>query len=745
MILRLIFALLLFASSLDSLTFGADDGVDVEDVTQEMLESTLPSGDGDPGDADDGVEVEDVTPEMLEGTLPAQQSDVIDEDYGDLSQESEEVVQTQSSDDATIQVNPQDPTLQQVINILEDDANRKELVTTLKALTQPINAQQQFIFVNSFLNIKNFLKSLVSEVKVFSKALTQKNTWTINLNKSVFQAFYNQNSTILFYIIISALVVQGTLAFFMRGAIPPFFSRFNREASIQIVMRTVVPMFIFFLVAHFAKAYFIGSAETQVYSDDILVNILMIQIVLMLVRLSISLGVIPVESNQQRSLYGFLIFFMFLWGVYTYYGNSIALPTIAGNLVSRPVAQLFWSLVTCLAVWFVYRYRNVIEGMLFRKIPFTENRMLKGVQQLISGNLHHLVGAGVILTYCAWFIKHQDTFVYFRNQILITISVLFALSVISRLLISSPNHLMLDSTEKAFSASNIVSYRLVDMSAFVAICYILYRWCAPLMEMRGINTSKISDKLLGIFIILALAILIIHGLNRLFNSSVIRAGENKHLKTFLPIIDKLSKLFVMVIAALLLLIELNVNVMPLIASFSVLGLGIGLASKTIIEDFINGLFILQENDFSIGDNVTIGGFKGVIDNITLRKVHIRDAQGAMNFIPFSTIGAITNHSRDFNADKVNIPLPSAFHLKRTISILEDVGQQLLLDPEIKDFIISPPRFVGVSDFQTTSSSISEVSTVMQFEIKTAPGKMTIITGEFRKLAKLAFEEMERIM
>lgn len=753
MILRLVLASFLVTCSLDVSTFGADDGVDVEDVTQDMLDNTLPPTDNDndsseSGSAlDDGVDVGDVTQEMLESTLPPEESDITSsQGSATLSSKDEDIPQQQTLD-ASSQTNPQDPTLQQVINILEDDANRKELLTTLKALKQPINAQQQFIFVDSFLNIKSFLKTFVSEFKVFCKALIKKETWNINISKSLFQSSYNQGLTVLLYIIIGALIVQGLLAFFIGGAFPPFFGSLSKEASVQTLVRTVIPMFVFFLGAHFAKSYLVGSVETQAYSDDILINILMIQIGLLLVRLSISLGILPVEVNQQRSMYGFLIFFMCVWGAYIYYGNSIDLQSQSpeGNVVARPVLQLLWGVMMCISVWFVYNYRNMIEGMLFRKIAFTENRTLKGVQQLISGNLHHLIGIGIILTYGAWFIKHQDTFVYFRNQILITIAVLFALSIISRLLVGSPNYLMLNSAEEAFPATNMVSYRLVDMSAFVAIGYILYRWCAPLMEVRGINTSRISDKLLGIFIIIAVAILIIHGLNRLFNSSIIRAGENKHLKTFLPIIDKLSKLVVTVIAALLLLIELNVNVMPLIASFSVLGLGIGLASKTIIEDFINGLFILQENDFSIGDNVTIGGVKGVIDNITLRKVHIRDAEGAMNFIPFSSIGSITNHSRDFNADKVNIPLPSAFHLKRTISILEDVGQQLLLDPEIKDFIISPPRFVGVSDFQTNSSSIAEVSTVMQFEIKTVPGKMSIVTGEFRKLAKLAFEEMERIM
>jgi small-conductance mechanosensitive channel len=117
----------------------------------------------------------------------------------------------------------------------------------------------------------------------------------------------------------------------------------------------------------------------------------------------------------------------------------------------------------------------------------------------------------------------------------------------------------------------------------------------------------------------------------------------------------------------------------------------------------------------------------------------------MNYIPFSNVGAITNQSRDYNDEKVIIPLPSTFHLKRTVHILEDVGKQLLHDPDLQSYIISVPKFAGVSEFQLSTHQGAEITTMMQFDIKTEPGKMSLVAGEFRKLAKLAFEEMERVI
>ena len=102
-------------------------------------------------------------------------------------------------------------------------------------------------------------------------------------------------------------------------------------------------------------------------------------------------------------------------------------------------------------------------------------------------------------------------------------------------------------------------------------------------------------------------------------------------------------------------------------------------------------------------------------------------------------------SRDFNCEKVIIPLPAKFHLQRTASILEDVGRQISHDPEMGAWIVSAPKFMGLQELTVSSNSISEMNAMMVFEIKTKPGKIDAITNEFRKLAKLAFEEMDRLL
>lgn len=729
MLRLLIISCLVVFSCVSSVTASNEDDIEVKDVTPEMLAKTLPptatQDEQSAEESNDGIEVEDVTSEMVESTLPQNNDGA------------------SASTIANAPVKSADPTLSQLIQTLENDAARKNLVDSLKALLPATEGSiQQFVFVNAFINIKNFLKSVVAESKSFAQALVKKETWTFGLNRSLVDTFNAQKSLYLIYSMIAALFLQSLIAVVIRGGIPPFFGRLDVDTTGKTLIRTLIPLFVFLLVAYTGKVYFIKSPELQVLGEEVIFSISILQLALILLRVSISTGILPVNPEFRKSLFNFLIMLFSLLGVYTLANNFVTFPVINAS-ANKPLSQLFWAVIAALSAGGVMRYRHVIEGMLFRKIPLGENRFLLGVQQTISGSLHYIIIVGILMTYLAWFVQNQAVFGYLRDQLVVTLSILFGLSIVSYLMASSATYLALPPEQTARIA--VVTHRLIDGLALISVVYIVYRWIVPLVEMQGVSTSKFSDKLFGIFIIIGLTIFVTHVLNRIFNSQILIAKGNQHLKTFLPMIERLSKLAVFAISVLLLLSELGVNILPIVASFSVLGLGIGLASKSIIEDFINGLFIIQENDFNIGDNVTLGGITGTIENITLRKIHLRDNQGFINFIPFSEVGAIINRSRGFNAEKVDIPLPSAFHLKRTISILEDVGQQLLHDPHLKNYIIGAPKFVGISEFQTSSHPVAEVSTIMQFEIKTEPGKLTLVAGEFRKLAKLAFEEMQRIM
>ncbi len=115
------------------------------------------------------------------------------------------------------------------------------------------------------------------------------------------------------------------------------------------------------------------------------------------------------------------------------------------------------------------------------------------------------------------------------------------------------------------------------------------------------------------------------------------------------LILNIMRSLVFALTLLMILSELGFNITPLLASAGVLGLAISLGSQTLFNDLIKGFFILTEDTLTIGDTVSFyissAEYRGVVENITLRNVQLRDEKDQVHTIPFSTIGPIINESR----------------------------------------------------------------------------------------------------
>ena len=92
---------------------------------------------------------------------------------------------------------------------------------------------------------------------------------------------------------------------------------------------------------------------------------------------------------------------------------------------------------------------------------------------------------------------------------------------------------------------------------------------------------------------------------------------------------------------------LGINVAPLLASAGIAGLAIGFGAQTLVKDFINGFFILVENQYDIGDTIKIAGVQGVVETMTLRRTVLRADDGSQNTVPSSQITIVSNLTRDW--------------------------------------------------------------------------------------------------
>lgn len=121
--------------------------------------------------------------------------------------------------------------------------------------------------------------------------------------------------------------------------------------------------------------------------------------------------------------------------------------------------------------------------------------------------------------------------------------------------------------------------------------------------------------------------------------------EEKRLETLEKVSFSILKGVIWIIAILTILPELGVNIGPLLAGIGVGGLALGLGARSLIQDYLSGLFILLEDQYRVGEEVEIGGKKGMVADFNLRRTVIKDAEGVLHYLPNSQVKIASNLSR----------------------------------------------------------------------------------------------------
>ena len=184
--------------------------------------------------------------------------------------------------------------------------------------------------------------------------------------------------------------------------------------------------------------------------------------------------------------------------------------------------------------------------------------------------------------------------------------------------------------------------------------------------------------------------------------------EGERLSRFLTmenvVITSLRAL-ILAVAALILLGLLGFNIAPLIASAGLAGLAISLGAQTLIKDFISGFLILIENQFGVGDEVKIGIVSGTVENITLRSVNVRGADGSLNIVPNGDIRIVANLSRDWSQAKVEFTLPFNLDLGEVVNSLDQAVKSAENDEAVQNLLLMPAEIFAYNQLNESGVQI----------------------------------------
>ena len=178
---------------------------------------------------------------------------------------------------------------------------------------------------------------------------------------------------------------------------------------------------------------------------------------------------------------------------------------------------------------------------------------------------------------------------------------------------------------------------------------------------------------------------------------------------------------------------LHFNLGPLLASAGVAGVAIGLAAQTIVKDVLNGILILIEDQYNVGDVVTLAGMTGTVDSMTLRKTQVRGFDGTLYIIPNSQITNVANQSRDYSVSTLNVSVDFSANPDQVIPLLKKIALEVRNEPAFRDAFVADPQVFGVD-------SIKGTEVIYPIQIRTLPRKQFDAMREMQRRIRLGLEE-----
>src|SRR5689334_14153392 len=208
---------------------------------------------------------------------------------------------------------------------------------------------------------------------------------------------------------------------------------------------------------------------------------------------------------------------------------------------------------------------------------------------------------------------------------------------------------------------------------------LLRDWREDTMNFLRHDAPKIVLVLLGAYILTKILRAIARKSAELHIRKLPSGVRVQQVRTVASVITSVGVFVIFFVAALEILSLLGLNLGPMLASAGIAGLAIGFGAQTLVHDFINGFFILLENQYDIGDTVRIAGVKGTVEKMSLRMTVLRDEDGTVHLVPNSAVQIVSNTTRDWAQFALRVTVAYTEASDRIIKLLKEVGEEIRHD------------------------------------------------------------------
>ena len=208
---------------------------------------------------------------------------------------------------------------------------------------------------------------------------------------------------------------------------------------------------------------------------------------------------------------------------------------------------------------------------------------------------------------------------------------------------------------------------------------------------------------------------------------------DRRTKTIFRVIHSTGVVIIIGTATMMILTEMGVAITPVLASVGFVGLAFGLGAQTLVKDMIAGLYILIEDQYTVGDVAEIGGITGTVEHMTLRATELRDLYGTVHIIPNGEIRIVANKSRDWSRAIVDVSVTYEDDVDTAVQTLQEIGEVMAKDETMSVLLQEPAVVTGVE-------GLEDWAVRLRIMVKTLPNAQWEVQRYLRREIRLVFAE-----
>jgi small-conductance mechanosensitive channel len=373
------------------------------------------------------------------------------------------------------------------------------------------------------------------------------------------------------------------------------------------------------------------------------------------------------------------------------------------------------------------------------------------VRDRVAGLWHYFAIALDLALWAVWALNIRNGYSlllqYFVGSVavvlIVRLATILVLSLIDRGFRISPDLL------QRFPGLETRANRYLPLLRNIVSAVIAFIGLVALLEVWGVDAvvwfygGQIGSRLVSAVVTIAIAALAAAAIweicNALMDRQINSLSRDGHyaraarLRTFQPMLRTALLCLIVAVVGLTALSEIGVNVAPLLAGAGIVGIAIGFGSQKLVQDLITGLFLLLENTVQVGDNITLSGLSGTVENVSIRTLRLRAGDGSVHIVPFSAVTTITNSSRGAGNAAVSVNVSYKEDTDRAGQILKDIVAEMRNEPEYRHLIRGDLELWGVDKVDGSMASIVG-------QIRCSDSGRWPVQREFNRRMKRRFQE-----